>query len=42
MLTQLTLEQTICLENLVSSIFILFCVLNILGIMYSNFLLDYF
>ena len=42
MLTQLTLEQTICLGNLVSSVFILLCILNILYIMYSNFLLDYF
>jgi hypothetical protein len=42
MLAQLSLEQTICLGNLVSSIFILLCVLNILSVMYSNFLLNYF
>ena len=42
MLSQLTLEQTICLGNLVSSVFILLCVFNIIGIIYSNFLLDYF
>lgn len=42
MLTQLSLEQTICLGNLISSVFILFCVLNIISVMYSEFLLDYF
>jgi hypothetical protein len=42
MLAQLSLEQTICLGNLVSSIFIFLCVLNILSVMYSNFLLNYF
>jgi len=41
-LSQLTLEHTICLGNLVSSVFILLCVFNIIGIIYSNFLLDYF
>jgi hypothetical protein len=42
MLTQLNLEQTICLGNLISSVFILLCVLNIISVMYSEFLLDYF
>lgn len=41
MLSQLTLEQTICLGNLISSVFILLCIFNILGLMYSNFLIDY-
>ena len=35
MLTQLSLEQTICLGNLISSIFILLCVLNIVSVLYS-------
>ena len=42
MLSQLTFEQTICLGNLVSSVFILLCILNIISTLYSNFLLDYF
>jgi len=37
MLTQLTLEQIIYLGNLVSSVFILLCILNIISVMYGNF-----
>lgn len=42
MLSQLTFEQTICLGNLISSIFIFLCILNILSVLYSKFLLEYF